>query len=66
MTIPVDELLREADDGIGRALGDKRLLTLQHYRMLEKLRPVLRKVLRDRRNLAVAQAQTTSMFGGGD
>ena len=63
MTRSLDELLSESDDNIGMALADKRLLTLQHYRMLEKLQPVLRKVLRDRRNHARAQDQTDLMFG---
>ena len=66
MTRSVNELLREADDSIGKALSDKRKLTLQHYRMLEKVRPVILKVLRDRHNHEKAQAQTTGMFGEGE
>ena len=66
MARSVNELLREADDSIGKALSDKRLLTLQHYRMLEKTRETLRKVLRDRHNHEKAQAQTTGMFGEGE
>ena len=63
MTRNIDELLSESDDNIGMALADKRLLTLQHYRMLEKVRPIILKVLRDRRNHARAQEQTDLMFG---